>query len=59
VNIIIDSTLGPVPVELDEMYPFAQSVFPVFTDEETERTITSLLIFYKTLMLSVGLALKH
>ncbi len=42
VNIIIDSTLGPVPVELDEMYPFAQSVFPVFTDEETEKTITSL-----------------
>ena len=41
VNIIIDSSLGPVPVELDEMYPFAQSVFPGFTDEETEKKIST------------------
>lgn len=41
VNIIVDSSLGPVPVELDEMYPFAQSIFPSFTDEETEKKISN------------------
>ena len=41
INIIVDSLLGPVPIELDEMYPFAQSVFPEFVDEETEKTATS------------------
>jgi len=40
VNVIVDSSLGPVPVELGEMYPFAQSVFPGFTDEETEKRIS-------------------
>lgn len=40
VNIIVDSSLGAVPVELDEMYPFAQSVFPAYIDEETEKKIT-------------------
>lgn len=40
-NIIVDSSLGPVPVELDEMYPFAQSVFPTYTDEETEKKINT------------------
>jgi 7-cyano-7-deazaguanine tRNA-ribosyltransferase len=34
VNIIIDSHLGPVPLELDEMYPFAQSIFSNGNDEE-------------------------
>ncbi len=41
VNIIIDSSIGVVPIELDEMYPFAQSVFPEFVDEETEKAITN------------------
>jgi 7-cyano-7-deazaguanine tRNA-ribosyltransferase len=41
-NIIIDSQLGPVPIELDEMYPFAQSVFPDFVDDETEKIITKM-----------------
>jgi 7-cyano-7-deazaguanine tRNA-ribosyltransferase len=41
VNIIVDSSLGAVPIEIDEMYPFAQSVFPDFIDEETEKAITS------------------
>jgi 7-cyano-7-deazaguanine tRNA-ribosyltransferase len=36
VEILINSRLGPVPIELDEMYPFAQSVFPETTDKETE-----------------------
>ena len=42
VNIVIDSHLGPVPLELDEMYPFAQSIFPDFTDSETEKYVTEL-----------------
>jgi 7-cyano-7-deazaguanine tRNA-ribosyltransferase len=42
VNILIDSQLGPVPIELDEMYPFAQSVFPDFVDNETEKIITKM-----------------
>jgi 7-cyano-7-deazaguanine tRNA-ribosyltransferase len=36
VNFLVDSTLGPVPVELDEMYPLAQSVFPRSVDQETK-----------------------
>ena len=32
VNIVVNSYLGPVPIELDEMYPFAQSVFPKSVD---------------------------
>ncbi len=39
IGIIVDSCLGPVPIELDEMYPFAQSVFPEITDSETEDEI--------------------
>jgi 7-cyano-7-deazaguanine tRNA-ribosyltransferase len=36
INILINSNLGPIPLELDEMYPFAQSIFPKITDKETE-----------------------
>jgi len=36
-QIVIDAGLGPVPLELDEMYPFAQSVVPIVTDKETIR----------------------
>ena len=35
VNVLVDSYLGPVPIELDEMYPFAQSVFPEKIDRST------------------------
>lgn len=35
-NILVRSHFGPVPIELDEMYPFAQSVFPRSVDNETE-----------------------
>jgi len=42
VNLLVDSNLGPVPVELDEMYPFAQSVFPIETDKETKEFIKKL-----------------
>ncbi len=33
---IVVSPFGPVPAELDEMYPLAQSLFPSIQDEETE-----------------------
>lgn len=36
-SIIIDSSIGPVPLPLDEMYPFAQYVFPDVLDVETEQ----------------------
>jgi 7-cyano-7-deazaguanine tRNA-ribosyltransferase len=39
VNIIINSNLGPVPIELDEMYPFAQSIIPIIVDKETENEV--------------------
>jgi len=42
INFLVDSTIGPVPIELDEMYPFAQSVFPNITDYETERIVTEI-----------------
>jgi 7-cyano-7-deazaguanine tRNA-ribosyltransferase len=35
VNLVVHSTFGPVPFELDEMYPLAQSVFPTCVDQET------------------------
>ncbi|MCX6666619.1 MAG: tRNA guanosine(15) transglycosylase TgtA [Euryarchaeota archaeon] len=34
-SLLVNSYLGPVPIELDEMYPFAQSVFPEVIDKET------------------------
>ncbi len=33
---IVVTPWGPVPAELDEMYPLAQSLFPSIPDEETE-----------------------
>ncbi len=42
VNILINSYLGPVPIELDEMYPFAQSVFPKKIDKETETEVAKM-----------------
>jgi len=39
VNFVVDSSLGPVPLELDEMYPLAQSVFPATLDKETKAII--------------------
>jgi len=35
IDIIIDSSLGPIPLALYEMYPFAQSVFPNTLDQDT------------------------
>jgi 7-cyano-7-deazaguanine tRNA-ribosyltransferase len=42
VNILVDSMFGPVPIELDEMYPFAQSIFPSLTDDKTEDIATKI-----------------
>jgi 7-cyano-7-deazaguanine tRNA-ribosyltransferase len=39
VNFVVDSYLGPVPFELDEMYPLAQSVFPLIIDQETRQNV--------------------
>ena len=39
VNGVVHSHLGPVPFELDEMYPCAQSVFPEILDSETEEEV--------------------
>jgi 7-cyano-7-deazaguanine tRNA-ribosyltransferase len=35
-TILISSPFGPVPLELDEMYPFSQSLFPQKLDVETQ-----------------------
>lgn len=37
VNFVVRSTLGPVPFELDEMFPLAQSVFPLVVDMQTRQ----------------------
>jgi 7-cyano-7-deazaguanine tRNA-ribosyltransferase len=39
VNFVADSHLGPIPFELDEMYPLAQSVFPDEIDQETRENV--------------------
>ena len=39
IDILINSNLGPAPIELDEMYPFAQSVFPNIIDNETKKEV--------------------
>lgn len=36
-DIIVDTVIGPVPLVLDEMYPFAQYIFPEVLDDETKR----------------------
>jgi 7-cyano-7-deazaguanine tRNA-ribosyltransferase len=36
VNLVVKSHLGPVPLVLDEMYPFAQSILPEIVDVETD-----------------------
>jgi len=35
-TILVSSPFGPVPIELDEMYPFSQSLFPQKLDSETQ-----------------------
>jgi len=35
-TILVSSPFGPVPLELDEMYPFSQSLFPQKLDRKTQ-----------------------
>jgi 7-cyano-7-deazaguanine tRNA-ribosyltransferase len=69
VNGVVRSHLGPVPFELDEMYPLAQSVFPESIDAETEEVVQRVVdrflkktkvIFWKdgTVKLSAGKSRK-
>jgi 7-cyano-7-deazaguanine tRNA-ribosyltransferase len=46
INVMVDSSLGPVPIELDEMYPFAQSIFPDVLDKQTEEEIARIFNFF-------------
>lgn len=39
-SFVVESPLGPVPLELDLMFPVAQSVFPEVLDEEAQRVRT-------------------
>lgn len=38
-NCIIESFLGSIPLELDEIYPVAHSIFPSVVDSETEKEV--------------------
>lgn len=42
-HFMVVTPFGPVPIELDEMYPIAQSLFPRTTDHETEERIKDLM----------------
>jgi 7-cyano-7-deazaguanine tRNA-ribosyltransferase len=42
-TILINSYLGIVPIELDEMYPFSQSIMPQFPDLETKSYLAEIL----------------
>ena len=43
VRILVNSIFGPVPLELDEMYPLAQTVLPPELDPETRREMAGAL----------------
>ena len=43
IEFIVNSSIGPIPISLDEMYPFAQSVFPEQCDYETKRVSKKIL----------------
>ena len=69
VNLVVRSTLGPVPLELDEMYPLAQSVFPLCVDQETREiaqqvmdrflTDTEVIVWKEQLMIPSEEPLTH
>ncbi len=52
----VDSYFGPAPMELDEMYPIAQSVIPEHPDAETIDAISA---FSKSFFDSLGGDVKH
>ncbi len=38
-NVIVKASIGAIPIELDEIYPVTQSVFPRFIDGDTRRYV--------------------
>ncbi|MDD1756560.1 MAG: tRNA guanosine(15) transglycosylase TgtA [Methanomassiliicoccales archaeon] len=42
-HFLVMSPFGPVPIELDEVYPIAQSVFPRSRDRDTEERVRELM----------------
>lgn len=40
-EIVVDSSMGPVPISIDEIYPFAQSLFPEIVDKDTREVSTA------------------
>lgn len=42
-HFVVMSPFGPVPIELDEVYPIAQSVFPRDVDHDTQERILGLM----------------
>ncbi len=47
-EVVVDSMMGPVPIAIDEIYPFAQSVFPLYVDKDTKKVGTERLsVFLK------------
>ena len=47
---VVMSPFGPVPAELDEIYPIAQSLFPSISDAETDRESEDLTMDFLTRM---------
>jgi 7-cyano-7-deazaguanine tRNA-ribosyltransferase len=50
INILIDANIGPVPLELDETYPFAQSIFPKVIDNDTSKYVKKVFKTYSNNM---------
>lgn len=42
-HFLVMSPFGPVPIELDEIYPIAQSLFPEIVDRDTEGRVRELM----------------
>ncbi len=38
-NVIVNAAIGPIPIELDEIYPVTQSIFPRYIDGDTKRYV--------------------
>ena len=43
IDLFVNSPLGPVPIWLDEMYPFAQSLFPSKIDDDSRKLVDTFL----------------
>jgi 7-cyano-7-deazaguanine tRNA-ribosyltransferase len=54
-TLVVNSSLGPVPIELDEMYPIAQSMVPEHKDLESEEYANA---FFERFNSKMGYELK-